>query len=110
MQDRASRESRAVMHARVAMDALLANCRPCTGESACPPEVVDYSAECPTAEGFHTRVLIRHAGPEEGVDTRAFDVQPEVSLRYLEVDVTWQDGTGAKQYTLKTVRMAPENE
>jgi hypothetical protein len=55
-------------------------------------------------------VLIRHAGPEEGVDTRAFDVQPEVSLRYLEVDVTWQDGTGAKQYTLKTVRMAPENE
>jgi len=111
MQDRASRESRAVMAARVAMDALLANCRPCTGKRSCPVEVNDYSAECPiSAEGFQTRVLIRHASADEGLSARALDLHPDFSLRYLQVDVTWQDGIGAKKYTLKSLRMAPENE
>jgi prepilin-type N-terminal cleavage/methylation domain-containing protein len=107
MQSRASRESRAVMHARVAMDALLANCHPCR-DRRCPPEVEDYTAECPTtAEGFSTHVLVRHATPEEGAEDRTMDLQPEVSLRYLEVDVSWQDGVGTKTYTLKSLRMAP---
>ena len=99
MQSRASRESRAVMHARVAMDALLFQ-----------PEIRDHEEERDTAEGFHTRVLVRHATAAEGVDQRTFDVQSEVSLRYLQVDVTWRDGVGAKSYTLKSLRMAPENE
>jgi hypothetical protein len=33
-----------------------------------------------------------------------------VSLRYLQVDVTWQDGVGKKTYTLKSLRMAPDND
>jgi len=99
MQSRASRKSRAVMHARVAMDALLFQ-----------PEIRDHEEERDTAEGFRTHVLVRHGRAEEGVDDRALDLRPEVSLRYLQVDVTWQDGVGAKSYTLKSLRMAPENE
>lgn len=99
IQDRASRESRAVMHARVAMDALLFQ-----------PEIRDHEEQRDTAEGFHTRVLVRHAGVTEGIPARTFEVQPEFALRYLQVDVTWQDGAGAKSYTLKSLRVAPENE
>ena len=99
MQSRASRESRAVMHARVAMDALLFQ-----------PEIRDHEETRDTAEGFRTHILVRHAGADEGVDDRALDVQSEVSLRYLQVDVTWQDGVGAKSYTVKSLRMAPEND
>ena len=99
MQDRASRESRAVMHGRAAMDALLFN-----------PQIADHQEERDTAEGFRTRILVRHAGAEEGLSERDLDFQSEYSLRYLQVDVTWQDGAGAKTYTLKSLRMAPENE
>ena len=53
---------------------------------------------------------MRHAGRDEGLSDKQLDFQSERSLRYLEVDVTWQDGTGAKTYTLKSLRMAPENE
>ena len=99
LQDRASRESRVVLHARAAMDALLFQ-----------PEIADHTEERDTAEGFHTRVLVRHAGAMEGLTEKDLDFQSEVSLRYLQVDVTWQDGVGKKTYTLKSLRMAPENE
>jgi len=98
MQDRASRESRAVMHGRAAMDALLFN-----------PQIADHQEERDTAEGFRTRILVRHAGPEEGLSERDLDFQSDYSLRYLQVDVIWRDGTGAKTYTLKSLRMAPED-
>ena len=98
IQDRAMRQSRAVLHARAAMDALLFQ-----------PEIVDHTEERTTAEGFHTRVLVRHAGAEEGITEKDLELQSEVSLRYLQVDVTWQDGAGKKTYTLKSMRMAPEN-
>jgi general secretion pathway protein I len=97
LQDRASRESRVVLHARAAMDALLFQ-----------PEIADHTEERDTAEGFHTRILVRKAGPEEGIDDKDLDMQSEVSLRYLQVDVTWQDGAGKKTYTLKSMRMAPD--
>jgi prepilin-type N-terminal cleavage/methylation domain-containing protein len=100
LQDRAARETRAVLHARAAMDALLFQ-----------PEIVDHSEERTTAEGFRTRILVRHAGPDEGVDDPATqDNAPETALRYLQVDVDWQDGAGTKTYTLKSLRVAPENE
>ena len=100
LQDRAARQTRAVLHARATMDALLFQ-----------PEIVDHSEERTTAEGFQTRVLVRHAGPEDGVeDVGTFDVVPETALRYLQVDVVWQDGAGTKTYTLKSLRVAPENE
>ena len=99
MQSRASRQSRAVMHARVAMDALLFQ-----------PDIRDHEETRDTAEGFRTHILVRHAGVDEGIDQRTMDVQSEVSLRYLQVDVTWQDGVGQKSYTVKSLRMAPEND
>ena len=99
LQDRAMRQSRAVLHARAAMDALLFQ-----------PEIADHTEERDTAEGFHTRILVRHAGATEGLTEKDLDFQSEVSLRYLQVDVTWQDGAGNKTYTLKSLRMAPENE
>ena len=99
MQDSASRQTRAVLHARAVMDALLFQ-----------PEIQDHFEERDTAEGFHTRVLVRHAGAEEGLEQRDLDFQSDYSLRYLQVDVVWQEGTGAKSYVLKSLRMAPENE
>ena len=99
MQQRASRETRAVLAARAAMDALIAT-----------PEIQDHNENRDSAEGFRTHVLVRHAGPDEGLSDKALDFQSDYSLRYLQVDITWQDGAGAKTYTLKSLRMAPENE
>ena len=99
LQDRAMRQSRAVLHARAAMDALLFQ-----------PEIKDHTEERDTADGFRTKILVRHAGAEEGLDERALDFQDDDSLRYLQVDVIWQDGLGTKTYTLKSMRRAPENE
>lgn len=101
LQERASRETRAVLAARAAMDALLFQ-----------PEIVDHTEERASAEGYRTVVTIRHAGPEDGVelDNEEMGFASDVSLRYLQVDVSWQDGRGLKTYTLKSLRAAPENE
>jgi len=99
MQSRASRETRAVLAARAAMDALIA-----------APEIQDHSEDRDSVEGFRTHILVRHAGTDEGLNDKALDFQSEYSLRYLEVDITWQDGVGQKSYVLKSLRMAPENE
>jgi prepilin-type N-terminal cleavage/methylation domain-containing protein len=101
LQDRASRETRAVLAARAAMDALLFQ-----------PEIVDHTEERTSAEGYRTVVTVRHAGPEDGVevDDEEMGFASDVSLRYLQVDVSWQDGQGLKTYTLKSLRAAPENE
>lgn len=98
IEDRASRQSRAVLHARAAMDALLFQ-----------PEIADHSEDRTTAEGFHTHILVRHATPEEG-GKKDLDLVADAALRYLQVDVTWQDGVGAKTYTVRSLRVAPENE
>ena len=99
LQDSASRESRAVLFARAAMDALIY-----------APELADHSEERQSAEGYRLRVLVRHAGAEEGLDKKDLDLNSDVSLRFLQVEVAWQDGVGAKTYTLSSLRAAPENE
>ena len=100
LQERASRSGHVVLHARAAMDALLFQ-----------PEITDHTEERTTAEGFRTRILVRHAGPEYGApDHRALDLASDIALRYLQVDVAWQDGAGVKTYTLKSLRVAPEND
>ena len=101
LQDRASRETRAVLAARAAMDALLFQ-----------PEIVDHTEERTSGEGYRTVVTVRHAGPEDGVevDDEEMGFSSDVSLRFLQVDVSWQDGQGIKTYTLKSLRAAPENE
>ena len=102
LQNRASRETRAVLHARAAMDALLFQ-----REIA---RRVDKNF-C-TAEGFCTHVVVRRATPEEGAIDRDSDLGLKSDLRLLalEVDVTWQDGQGQKTYALKSLRMAPESD
>ena len=99
LQDRAMRQSRAVLHARAAMDSLLFS-----------PGIADHTEQRETQDGFHTRMLVRHATAAEGLDEKRLALQSDVGLRYLQVDVTWQDGLGAKTYTLKGLRMAPEND
>ena len=100
LQDRAMRQSRAVLHARATMDALLFQ-----------PEITDHSEERTTADGFVTHILVRHATPAEGApEEDDGDELPEQTLRYVQVDVVWQDGVGDKTYTLTSLRPAPENE
>src|SRR6185436_13395960 len=50
LQDRAARQSRAVLHARATMDALLFQ-----------PEIADHTEERTTADGFVTHIFVRHA-------------------------------------------------
>jgi prepilin-type N-terminal cleavage/methylation domain-containing protein len=111
LQDRASRQGRAVLHARAAMDSLLA-----------PRTIADTTSEETTREGFKTRILVRHAtaadapmlegsiGGSDGDDEREFGLESEQSLRYLEVEVSWSDGSGQKSYTLKSLRLATEED
>ena len=100
LQDRATRQSRAVLHARATMDALLFQ-----------PEITDHSEERTTADGYVTHILVRHAEPLEGApELGDAEELPEVTLRYLQVDVVWQDGLGQKSYTVTSLRSAPENE
>jgi prepilin-type N-terminal cleavage/methylation domain-containing protein len=111
LQDRASRQGRAVLHARATMDSLLA-----------PRTISDTTSEQTTREGFKTRILVRHATPEDAPmlqgsiggsddsDERTFGLETEQSLRYLEVEVSWSDGVGQKTYTLKSLRLATEED
>jgi len=100
LQDRATRQSRAVLHARATMDALLFQ-----------PEITDHSEERTTADGYVTHILVRHAEPLEGApELGDAEELPETTLRYLQVDVVWQDGLGSKSYTVTSLRSAPEND
>lgn len=99
LEDRASRRSRAVLAARAAMDALLV-----------APEVKNHSQERNSAEGYRTRILVRDAGADEGMEKRDLDFESDLGLRYLEVSVDWQDGAGMKTYTLRSMRLAPNDE
>lgn len=98
LQDRASRQTRAVLYARAAMDALLFE-----------PEIRNRSRDClpPSREGFVLCTLVRAAQADDGPDLRMFNEDSEFGLRYLEVEVTWEDGSGQKSYDLKSLRVAP---
>ena len=99
LEERASRQTRAVLHARATMDALLFQ-----------PDVKDHTEERTTAEGFRTRILVRHAGADEGVEKSDLGFTSDWTLRYLEVEVAWEDGTGLKTYSVKSLRMAPNDD
>jgi len=103
LQDRASRETRAVLNARAAMDALLFQ-----------PFVKDQESERWSDEGFRTRLLVRPAGPDDGVegfgDEEEFDVQDDFELKFLQVEVAWQDGAGMNTYTLRSIRISASDD
>lgn len=102
LEDRSSREARAALYARAIMDEMLVR----------PAERLRNGEESlePTAEGFRARRAIRDAGPAEGVEKRELDFEAETALRYLEVEVGWQDGQHAKTYVVRSMRMAPHDE
>src|SRR5262245_26993711 len=100
LQDRASRQSRAVLVARVGMDELLMR----------PTDLLrDGCEDLPGgADGYRMRKCVRKAGAEDGVeDSNDPDVQTEQVLRYLEVAVAWDDGSGEKTYTVRSMRLTP---
>lgn len=100
LQDRASRETRAVLYARALMDELLIR-----------PEIKNHTEERPvTAEGFKARVEVRPAGAAEGIDERVLDLDLGIGLRVLDVQVAWQDGAGVKTYEVQSMRLAPDDE
>ena len=101
LQDRASRQSRAVLVARVGMDELLM--RP-------NDQLRDGCEDRPAGkDGYRMRRCVRTAGPQDGVepDDKEADVQIEQVLRYLEVAVAWQDGAGEKDYVVRSMRLTP---
>ena len=49
-------------------------------------------------------------GGSDGDTERQFGLESEQSLRYLEVEVSWSDGTGQKNYTLRSLRLASEED
>jgi prepilin-type N-terminal cleavage/methylation domain-containing protein len=97
--DRASRQTRAVLAARAQMDSLLVL-----------PELRNMQRQETTQEGYRIQTTVRDAGPAEGIERREFDVEPEQTLRFLQVEVTWQDGAGQKTYTVQSLRLAPPAE
>lgn len=100
LQDRASRETRAVLYARALMDELLIR-----------PEIKNHTEEKEvTAEGFKARVEVRAAGTEEGIDEKVLDVDIGIGLRVLAVQVAWQDGNGVKTYEVQSMRLAPDDD
>ena len=101
LQDRASRESRAVLAARASMDHLL---------SERDEGLVPHNDCRPTsAEGFKVCERVWDCGPEEGVDKKDLDLDSGFLLRCMHVDVTWQDGVGFKTYGVDSMRSVSES-
>jgi Tfp pilus assembly protein PilV len=99
VQDRASRQTRAVLFARAIMDALLAE-----------TEITNHSEERDTAEGYRALITVRDAGADDGVTfPEDWESSLDLTLRVVEVEVSWQDGAGVKRYGLRSLRMAPED-
>jgi prepilin-type N-terminal cleavage/methylation domain-containing protein len=70
LQDRASRETRAVLYARALMDELLIR-----------PEIKNHTEEKETtAEGFKARVEVRSAGASEGIEDKVLDLDIGIGL------------------------------
>ncbi|MCI0347077.1 MAG: type II secretion system GspH family protein [Chloroflexi bacterium] len=104
LQDRASRQSRAVLVARVGMDDLLM--RPYDRlRNGCEDRPAG-------ADGIRMRACVRKAGPEDGLQEPEGDLDPQLELepRFLEVAVAWQDGAGEKTYTVRSIRLTPVDE
>jgi len=77
-----------------------------------PKSLENHSEERTTREGFRTRILVRTATPAEGgpSDQQLDLADEEQTLRFLEVEVAWQDGASPKTYTLRSLRLAGEPE
>jgi prepilin-type N-terminal cleavage/methylation domain-containing protein len=97
LQERSSRQLRVALAARSAMDSLFA--------------AQELEPKCdekpPSAEGFVVSYCIAEAGPADGILVPS-DTKPDEPPLVLTVNVAWQDAGGAKTYTLRSMRLAPE--
>lgn len=102
LEERSAREGRAALYARALMDELLVR----------PPERLRDGEERreTTEDGFRARRLVRAAGPAEGVPSRDLDFQSDLVLRYLEVEVAWQEGPAPRSYLLRSLRITPPSD
>ena len=99
LQSRASRQTRVVLLARAAMDDLMVR-----------HELENFTVTLPTdTQGFTVVKDVGDAGAEDGIVVPE-GIEPDdlpVSPKRLVVQVTWNDGSGDKTYTLRTVRLVP---
>jgi prepilin-type N-terminal cleavage/methylation domain-containing protein len=97
LQSRASRQTRAVLTARAAMDGMLAR-----------QDLENSTRELPLdTQGFTVRTDVTDATPEDGIvvpDGVEVDTLSVIPKK-LVVTVTWQDGIGVKTYVLHTLRL-----
>jgi prepilin-type N-terminal cleavage/methylation domain-containing protein len=100
LQDRASRQTRAVLRARTEMDRIVFD----------PPKTL--STETTSPEGFHTKILVRAARMPDEIPAPEDDtsIDDDELPRYVEVEVGWEDGSGMKTYTLKTLALLVDKE
>jgi prepilin-type N-terminal cleavage/methylation domain-containing protein len=93
--DRTSRQDLAVEYARAQIDDLIE--RPKKGKDS-----KDLGG------GYRLTWLVRDADAGDGIEHD--DTITDVVMRYLEVEVTWQDGSGEKKYALRTLQPAQTDE
>jgi len=93
LQDRAARQDRAVELARETMDRLIES-----------PKSKGGSED---RGGYRVAWTTRKAGDGDGIQQ---DDSLDVIMRYLQVDVTWGDGAGAKTFTVRTLQPVLEEE
>lgn len=96
LEESASRRTRAVLAARVAMDGLLSRDVLSERDTGCEPVL---------AGGFRRCIKIWRDYKEAGVDPDEADESGFVPFG-LQVDVTWREGAGHKTYTLRSLTFA----
>jgi len=93
--DRTRRQDQAVEYARAKIDDLIENPRKGKGSK-------DLGG------GYRMSWLGRDADTGDGIEPN--ESVTELVMRYLEVEVTWQDGIGEKKYALQTLQLAQTEE
>jgi len=101
LQYKAGKLGRAVVTARALMDELVAE-----------KELREGVEESDDGNGLRWRRTVRLATPEDGsaVEDSELGFEQEYALRFLEVVVAWSESGGEKNYTLQSLRVAPEAE
>ena len=93
--DRTARQDLAVEYARAKIDDLIENPKKNKGSK-------DLGG------GYHLSWLVRDADSGDGIEPD--ESITDIVMRYLEVEVTWQDGIGEKKYALRTLQPAQTDE
>jgi prepilin-type N-terminal cleavage/methylation domain-containing protein len=93
--DRTRRQDQAVEYARAKIDDLIEHPRKDKGSK-------DLGG------GYRMSWLVRDADTGDGIEPN--ENVTDLVMRYLEVEVTWQDGIGEKKYALRTLQLAQTEE